>query len=53
MHTDISGSVPNGLNDLSFKGIGSALYWSGKIHDTRVYDRILTDKQLSILTTLW
>lgn len=52
VHTDTSGSVPTGLNDLSFKGIGSTLYWNGKIHDTRVYDRVLTDKQLSILTTL-
>ena len=52
VHTDLFGSVPTGLNDLSFKGIGSALYWSGKIHDTRVYDRVLTQTEAETLTTL-
>lgn len=52
VHTDTSGSVPNGLNDLSFKGIGSALYWNGKIHDTRVYDRVLTEAEAIEITTL-
>ena len=52
VHTDTSGSVPTGLNDLSFKGIGSALYWNGKIHDTRVYDRVLTQTEVEELTTL-
>ena len=51
-YTDTSGSVPTSLNDLSFKGIGSALYWSGKIHDTRVYDRVLTESEAIELTTL-
>ena len=50
VHTDTSGSVPTGLNDLSFKGIGSALYWNGKIHDTRVYDRVLTEAEAIELT---
>ena len=52
VHTDTSGSVPTGLNDLSFKGIGSALYWNGKVHDTRVYDRVLTEAEAIELTTL-
>ena len=52
VHTDTSGSVPTGLNDLSFKGIGSALYWNGKVYDTRVYDRVLTEAEAIELTTL-
>ena len=51
-YTDTSGNIPTSLNDLSFKGIGSALYWSGKIHDTRVYDRVLTESEAIELTTL-
>lgn len=52
VYTDTFGSVPTGLNDLSFKDIGSASYWSGKIHDTRVYDRVLTQTEAETLTTL-
>ena len=51
-YTDPFGNVPTGLNDLSFKGIGNSLYWSGKIHDTRVYDRVLTQAEAIELTTL-
>ena len=52
VYTSPIGSVPTGLNDLSFKGIGSALYWNGKVHDTRVYDRVLTEAETIELTTL-
>ena len=51
VHTDTSGSVPTGLNDLSFKGIGNALHYSGKVYDTRVYDRVLTEAEAIELTT--
>ena len=51
-YTDTSGDIPTGLNDFSFKGIGNALYWSGKIHDTRVYDRVLTQDEAIELTTI-
>ena len=51
VHTDTSGSVPTGLNDLSFKGIGSALYWSGKVYDTRVYDYVLSEEEAIKLTS--
>ena len=52
VHIDTNGSVPTGLYDLSFKDIGSSSYWSGKIHDTRVYDRVLTEAEAIQLTTL-
>ena len=51
-YTDTSGNIPTGLNDFSFKGIGNALYWSGKIHDARIYDRALTQTEAEELTTL-
>ena len=51
-YTDTSGNIPTGLNDFSFKGIGNALYWSGKIHDARIYDRGLTEAEAIQLTTL-
>ena len=51
VHTDTSGSVPTGLNDLSFKGVGSALYWNGKVHDTRIFDYVLSEEEAIALTT--
>jgi hypothetical protein len=52
VHTDTSGSVPTGLNDFSFKGIGSALYWNGKIHQAMIFNEALSDIELQTLTTL-
>ncbi len=51
-YTETSENIPTGLNDFSFKGIGNALYWSGKIHDARIYDRALTEAEAIELTTL-
>jgi len=51
VHTDTSGSVPTGLNDFSFKGIGSALYWNGKIHQAMMFKEALSDSELETITS--
>lgn len=52
VHTDTSGSMPTGLNQLDFSEYNGNRNFEGKIHDTRVYDRILTEEEAEELTTL-
>ena len=53
VHTDTSGNIPTGLNSLHFAGNNGAFnYFQGKVHDTRVYDRVLTQSEAETLTTL-
>jgi hypothetical protein len=52
-HTDTSGNIATGLNSLHFAGNnGGFNYFQGKVHDTRVYDRVLTQAEAVELTTL-
>ena len=52
-HTDTSGNIATGLNSLHFAGNnGGFNYFEGKVHDTRVYDRVLTQAEAVELTTL-
>lgn len=51
-HTDTSGAITEDLNVLHFAGNNGAFnFFQGKVHDTRVYDRVLTDAELISLTT--
>ena len=51
-HTDTSGNVPIGLNQLDFTENNGNRNFQGKVHDTRVYDRILTQDEAIELTTI-
>ena len=52
VHTDLSGNIATGLNSLHFAGNnGGFNYFQGKVHDTRVYDRVLTEAEAIKLTT--
>jgi hypothetical protein len=52
-HTDTSFVVPTNLDRLNFaRDNGSADFFNGKVHDTRVYDRVLTEAEAIELTTL-
>lgn len=52
-HTDTSGNIATGLNSLHFAGNnGGFNYFQGKVHDTRVYDRVLTESEAIELTTI-
>ncbi len=51
VHTDTSGNIATGLNSLHFAGNnGGFNYFQGKVHDTRVYDRVLTEAEAIKLT---
>jgi len=51
--TDTSGVVPTGFNRLNFATqSGTARHFEGKVYDTRVYDRVLTEAEAIELTTL-
>ena len=52
VHTDTSGSMPTGLNQLDFSEHNGNRNFEGKVHDTRVYDRVLTNAEAIELTTL-
>ena len=52
VHTDTSGSMPTGLNQLDFSEHNGNRNFEGKIHNTRVYDRVLTEAEAIELTTL-
>lgn len=53
VHTDTSFVVPSDLDRLNFaRDNGSADFFNGKVHDTRVYDRVLTEAEAIELTTL-
>ena len=49
--TDLSGSVPIGLNVIQFNGGSGTLDFNGNCKDLRVYNTALTDSELETLTT--
>ena len=49
--TDTSGTMPSGLNNLSFNWGGISNPFYGKVKQLQVYDTALTDVQLAALTT--
>ena len=52
VHTDTSGNIATGLNSLHFAGNnGGFNYFQGKVHDTRVYNIVLTEAEAIKLTT--
>lgn len=53
VHTDTSGDVPTGLDKLTFSNPNlTGTFMEGKIHDIRVYDKVLTQTEAETLTTL-
>lgn len=52
VHTDTIGNMPTGLNQLDFSEHNGNRNFEGKVHDTRVYDRVLTQTEAETLTTL-
>tara|TARA_R110001606_G_scaffold290_2_gene1168 strand:- start:651 stop:1910 length:1260 start_codon:yes stop_codon:yes gene_type:complete len=53
VHTDTSGNIATGLNSLHFAGNNGGFgYFQGKVHDTRVYNKVLTEAEAIKLTTL-
>jgi len=51
-HTDTSGNVPIGLNQLDFTEHNGNRNFQGKVHNARVYDRVLTQAEAIELTTI-
>jgi len=51
VHTDTSGNMPTGLNQLDFSEYNGNSNFEGKVYDTRVYDRVLTEAEIIKLTT--
>ena len=52
-YTDTSGVVPTGFDKLDFANqYGTARNFEGKVYDTRVYDRVLTEAEAIEITTL-
>jgi hypothetical protein len=51
-HTDTSIDAMIGLDRLEFTLFNGTLNFEGKVHDTRVYDRVLTEAEAIELTTL-
>ena len=49
--TDTFGVLPTGLNRFSFASPFNVSHFEGKVHDTRVYDRVLTEAEAIELTT--
>ena len=53
VHTDTLGVLPTGLSKLNFSMTNNLSRWfEGKVYDTRVYDRVLTEAEAIELTTL-
>jgi len=52
VNTVTSGSMPTGLNQLDFSEHNGNRNFEGKVHDTRVYDRVLTEAEAIEITTL-
>ena len=51
--TDTSGDIPTGLDRLNFASqSGTSRHFEGKVYDTRVYDRVLTQAEAITLTTI-
>ncbi len=52
VHTDTSGSVPTGLDKLTFSNPNlTGTFMEGKVHDIRVYNTALTEAEAIELTT--
>ena len=50
--TDTSGLIPTGFDRLNFANqYGTGRHFEGKVYDTRVYDRVLTEAEAIELTT--
>ena len=50
--TDTAATVPAGMDRLNFSHItATTLFFEGEVHDTRVYDRVLTEAEAIKLTT--
>jgi len=49
--TDTAYDMPTGLNELEFRQYNSSNTFEGKVHDVRVYDRVLTQSEAIELTT--
>jgi hypothetical protein len=53
VHTDTSGNIPLNFSRLDFANkTGTGAFFEGKVHDTRVYDRVLTEAEAIQLTTI-
>jgi len=51
--TDTIATVPTGMFKLNFShNNGTILHFEGKVHDTRIYDRVLTEAEAIELTTI-
>ena len=51
--TDTSATVPTGMFKFNFsQNSGTIFFFEGKVHDTRVYDRVLTEAEAIKLTTI-
>ena len=51
--TDTIATVPTGMFKLNFSNNnGTILNFEGKVHDTRIYDRVLTEAEAKELTTI-
>mgnify|MGYP000925047957 CR=1 FL=1 len=51
--SDTSATVPSGIDRLNFSdNTNAANHFEGKVYDTRVYDRVLTEAEAIELTTL-
>ena len=50
--TDTFGVLPTGINRFSFATPYNSNHFEGKVYDTRVYDRVLTEAEAIELTTL-
>jgi len=51
--TDTSGDIPTGLDKLNFSSqSGTSRHFEGKVYDTRVFDKVLTEAEAIKLTTI-
>ena len=53
VHTDTLGVLPTNMDRLNFASqSGTSRHFEGKVYDTRVYDRVLTEAEAIELTTI-
>jgi hypothetical protein len=52
VHTDLSGTVPTGLNSIQFNNGASTLPFLGNAKQLIIFPTVLTDAQLAELTSL-
>ena len=50
--TDTSGNVPSGLSEFAFDDGGGANIFTGNVYNIRIYNNLLSDAELTELTTL-